>query len=128
MAWKQGALQSLLIVGLTACGGGMGAGAGTPIAMADANPDADANASSTSSGVAASGSIPSPKPMAASSMPPGALGGAPPVPSAEQAQGMLAMDECGLDTQWRGDEYCIEAPPADQGFQVSSHRKTKALG
>jgi len=30
----------------------------------------------------------------------------------------LAMDECGLDTQWAGDEYCINAPPADKGFQL----------
>jgi hypothetical protein len=31
---------------------------------------------------------------------------------------MLAMDECGLDTQYPGDEYCIKAPPADKGFQL----------
>jgi hypothetical protein len=30
----------------------------------------------------------------------------------------LAMDECGLDTQWPGDEYCIKPPPADKGFQL----------
>lgn len=30
----------------------------------------------------------------------------------------LAMDECGLDTQWPGDEYCIKPPPADKGFQM----------
>jgi hypothetical protein len=30
----------------------------------------------------------------------------------------LAMDECGLDTQFPGDEYCIKPPPADQGFQI----------
>jgi hypothetical protein len=30
----------------------------------------------------------------------------------------LAMDECGLDTQFPGDEYCIKPPPADKGFQM----------
>lgn len=30
----------------------------------------------------------------------------------------LAMDECGLDTGWIGDEYCINPPPADKGFQI----------
>lgn len=32
--------------------------------------------------------------------------------------GTLAMDECGLNTKWEGDEYCINAPPADKGFQM----------
>jgi hypothetical protein len=31
---------------------------------------------------------------------------------------MLAMDECGLDTKYAGDEYCILPPPADKGFQL----------
>jgi hypothetical protein len=30
----------------------------------------------------------------------------------------LAMDECGLDTQWEGDEFCIKPPPEDKGFQL----------
>lgn len=30
----------------------------------------------------------------------------------------VAMDECGLNTGWGGDEYCILPPPPDQGFQV----------
>ena len=30
----------------------------------------------------------------------------------------LAMDQCGLDTKWGGDEYCILPPPADKGFQI----------
>jgi hypothetical protein len=29
-----------------------------------------------------------------------------------------AMNECGLHTQWKGDEYCILPPPADKGFQL----------
>jgi len=30
----------------------------------------------------------------------------------------LAMDECGLHTQYAGDEYCILPPPPGQGFQL----------
>jgi hypothetical protein len=30
----------------------------------------------------------------------------------------LALDECGLHTKWEGDEYCINPPPPDQGFQL----------
>jgi hypothetical protein len=30
----------------------------------------------------------------------------------------LALDECGLDTGFAGDQYCIKPPPADKGFQV----------
>lgn len=30
----------------------------------------------------------------------------------------LALDECGLNTGWAGDEYCIKPPPPDKGFQV----------
>jgi hypothetical protein len=41
-----------------------------------------------------------------------------------------AMDECGLHTQWPGDEYCILPPPADKGFQLhigpSSYDKPEA--
>jgi hypothetical protein len=29
-----------------------------------------------------------------------------------------AMNECGLHTKWRGDEYCINPPPPDKGFQL----------
>jgi hypothetical protein len=32
--------------------------------------------------------------------------------------GELALDECDLDTQWAGDEYCILPPPPEQGFQL----------
>jgi hypothetical protein len=28
------------------------------------------------------------------------------------------MDECGLDTKYAGDEYCILPPPPDKGFQL----------
>jgi len=30
----------------------------------------------------------------------------------------MAMDECGLHTNYAGDEYCIKPPPADKGFQM----------
>jgi hypothetical protein len=39
----------------------------------------------------------------------------PPPPAAGNG---LAMDECKLDTKWPGDEYCINAPPPDKGFQM----------
>jgi hypothetical protein len=29
-----------------------------------------------------------------------------------------AMDECGLDSGFDGDDFCINPPPADQGFQL----------
>lgn len=32
--------------------------------------------------------------------------------------GRLAMDECGLDTRYPGDEYCINPPPTADGFQM----------
>ena len=37
------------------------------------------------------------------------------MPTAEPG---LAMDECGLQTKWNGDEYCILPPPPDKGFQL----------
>ena len=33
-------------------------------------------------------------------------------------QGKFAMDECGLHTGWKGDEYCILPPPPEKGFQL----------
>jgi hypothetical protein len=30
----------------------------------------------------------------------------------------LALDECGVDSGWPGDEFCILPPPPDMGFQV----------
>jgi hypothetical protein len=30
----------------------------------------------------------------------------------------LAMDECGLKTKFPGDEFCINAPPPEKGFQM----------
>lgn len=31
---------------------------------------------------------------------------------------VMAMDECGLHTQYAGDNYCILPPPTDKGFQL----------
>jgi hypothetical protein len=39
------------------------------------------------------------------------------VPAAAGAQ-PIAMDECGLQTKFAGDEYCILPPPAEKGFQL----------
>jgi hypothetical protein len=41
-----------------------------------------------------------------------------PVDPAQGAKPGIAMDECGLDTQFEGDEYCILPPPKDKGFQL----------
>jgi hypothetical protein len=61
--------------------------------------------------------------MAAGNMPsaPGtsATSGAPPAKmDPNTATTMPAMDECGLKTQYTGDEFCIKPPPVDKGFQV----------
>jgi hypothetical protein len=56
--------------------------------------------------------------------------GATPAMTAPAAGHMMAMDECGLHTQYAGDEYCILPPPADKGFQLhigpSSYDKPEA--
>ena len=41
-----------------------------------------------------------------------------PVPTVPMPTTKLAMDECGLDTGFAGDEYCINPPPAAEGFQM----------
>jgi hypothetical protein len=55
--------------------------------------------------------------------PAGAPAGTPPAgttPAANTPPGAapLAMDECGLKTNYAGDQYCINAPPEDKGFQL----------
>ncbi|HKP63335.1 MAG TPA: hypothetical protein VJV78_41655 [Polyangiales bacterium] len=44
----------------------------------------------------------------------------PPVttPPATGGKPMLAMDECGLKTKFVGDNFCINPPPMDKGFQM----------
>jgi hypothetical protein len=51
--------------------------------------------------------------MPVAATPPGAAG-MPPTNTPTQP----AMDECGLHTNYPGDEYCILPPPADKGFQM----------
>jgi hypothetical protein len=69
------------------------------------------------------GAAPSMKPTmtgsgGAPSMPMTGSGGAPDMMMPDDMKPTLAMDECGLDTKWNGDEYCIKPPPADKGFQI----------
>lgn len=72
-------------------------------------------------------SVPSNAPAAVPAAPPSAAA----APTATQTPGSataatgnpsggakLAMDECGLDTKYTGDEYCILAPAAEKGFQL----------
>jgi hypothetical protein len=54
----------------------------------------------------------------AAAMAPPASTAATPTPTPETAAPKLAMDECGLHTKYPGDEYCINPPPADKGFQL----------
>ena len=60
--------------------------------------------------------------------PPAAMPGAmpPSTPSTPTVQGIAppdgfkpnAMNECGINTGWPGDNYCILPPPPDKGFQL----------
>ena len=42
----------------------------------------------------------------------------PTTPDPSGAPKPLAMDECGLNTKFPGDEYCLLPPPPDKGFQI----------
>jgi hypothetical protein len=93
-----------------------------PAATPPAQPTGGTAPVSAPSGAAgAPSSVPS---TMSPSMAAGAQAGAPatqaPPPSAGAMapQTGLAMDECGLKTSWRGDEYCIKAPPPEKGFQI----------
>jgi hypothetical protein len=54
------------------------------------------------------------QPSAAATTAPTAAG----APDSPLAGKKLAMDECGLHTQYKGDEYCILPPPEGKGFQM----------
>lgn len=45
-------------------------------------------------------------------------GAAAPPTTMEPQKPVLAMDECDLNTNFLGDEYCINPPPPDKGFQM----------
>ena len=69
----------------------------------------------------ASGSAGRPSTAPVTQPPAGTAGGPSPSPTAQPTNPgtpMLAMDECNLDTRYPGDEYCINAPPPDKGFQM----------
>jgi hypothetical protein len=42
----------------------------------------------------------------------------PPAAATPASGPKMAMDECGLKTKFQGDQYCINPPPADKGFQL----------
>jgi hypothetical protein len=79
----------------------------------------------TAAGTAGTGMVVPPPPAgvggAAGMLPPatGGVGGAAGMDMipVEMEPG-LALDECGLNTRWNGDELCILPPPPDKGFQV----------
>lgn len=56
-----------------------------------------------------------PEPSAPGAAPPSAARPSQPIDGMPKPR---AMDECGLNTQYAGDEYCILPPPPDKGFQV----------
>lgn len=137
-------LTILSLAGLAGCAGGEAPslmqpapGAATPVqAAAAAGAAAVAPAAATTAANTASAT---PPPTAASatttaaSLPPTPAQTTPVTPAmttpastattpamqdpAAPAAPKLAMDECGLHTPYPGDEYCINPPPADKGFQ-----------
>jgi hypothetical protein len=94
--------------GTTAALGGAGTGSvvkpGTPVGTT-AGTSAAIAAAGTAAPIAAAGTT--------GAAPSAGAGGA----AADAGTGM-AMDECGLHTQYAGDEYCILPPPPDKGFQM----------
>jgi hypothetical protein len=129
-------LSVLLLVGCAgspSAGPGTGSNAGMPGAMptapaANGNmpaPTTAAPAASNSPSAPVAPSQPAMAPVAAmqpAAMPtPAMMQPATTQPTAVQPPAptsKLAMDECGLHTKWPGDEYCINPPPADKGFQM----------
>jgi hypothetical protein len=115
-----------LVLGLGACSGSSDDGAGgsgtlppqrAPTAMPPAIPNTTAGAPAAPpvSVTPMAGTAAAP-PVAQPTTPPATDPVLPVEPPPEPAG--LAMGECGLDTQWNGDEYCILPPPPDQGFQI----------
>jgi hypothetical protein len=126
----------LLCCAIAACGGeaaqessapapaGEAGSAAEPVSndKAAAKP-ADAAPARTTTPQAASStpaSAPAAQQPAAMATQPPAAAMAPSDPAVAMAAGKqpLAMDECGLKTNYTGDEYCILPPPPDKGFQL----------
>ena len=59
-----------------------------------------------------------PPTMAPGAIPPNPAAAPTPAAPSVPMNGALAMDECGLKTDYPGDNYCIKPPPADKGFQL----------
>jgi hypothetical protein len=74
-----------------------------------------AGAPSNTGPITGTAGTPAVAPPVGGAPPPVDTGGsaAPPMPGAAPA-----MDECGIHTNYAGDEYCIKPPPADKGFQL----------
>jgi hypothetical protein len=120
---------------LAACGGDTTPPSAEPTA---ATPTTVAPTPSSSpvgaAGGAASAPVVNTTPAATPGSAPGASSAPPPVaapatpatpaqtpvtaPATDPAAHKMAMDECGLHTQYAGDEYCIKPPSADKGFQM----------
>jgi hypothetical protein len=123
---------------LSACGGGDSPGGGPAIVNAPSPTTGGAGSSAmaappsaqtTPSSMVPTASNPTTPPTASTTPPPAAMPPAqmpaamPPVtPPAQMPPAggpvKLAMDECGLNTKWNGDEFCINAPAAADGFQM----------
>jgi hypothetical protein len=109
----------------TGAAGGAAAAVQTPVTVGAATPTPAVTPPPAATPVLTPppAAIPAPAvtpPAAAPAVPPAAV---PVAPGTAQMPGtpgapVLAMDECGLKTSWQGDEYCINPPAADKGFQM----------
>jgi hypothetical protein len=104
-----------------------GSGATAPTGQTAAPTQTTTTPTNTAPGVqpAAANQPPAAMQPAAANQPPAAMQPAaanqPPAvmqPAATSGSPAIAMNECGLHTKWAGDEYCINPPPADKGFQM----------
>jgi hypothetical protein len=128
--------QLVAAVLLVGCGNSAdpgGNGLGTPIAAGSGaapiaqTPTPTPNTpapTNTTTGVQPAANQPPAAMQPAANQPPAAMQPAanqPPAvmqPAATPGSPAIAMNECGLHTKWAGDEYCINPPPADKGFQM----------
>lgn len=106
-----------------ATGNAGGSASATPVMQPAATtpaPTAGTAPASAQMGTAGAPSLPGKLPQGMSAGAPAGMPAMNPVQAAATMapQTGLAMDECGLKTAWRGDEYCIKPPPAGKGFQI----------